>query len=88
MPDYLEQVVVAVGFFDDDVALGQGQMEAGEAGRVVVGFVCAVGSGCIVGLGGDVSVAEEFYREFFERCFGCFPEGAVEFVIHGTFVNA
>ena len=88
VPDDREGVAGAVGFPNEDGAVVHGEAEAGEVGGEAVVGVCAEGAGGVGGLGGDAAVAEEFDGQLFEGCFGTFPEGAVEFVIHGTFVDA
>ncbi|MBR2065258.1 MAG: hypothetical protein IJ971_11245 [Bacteroidales bacterium] len=88
VPDDGEGVAGAVGFPDEDGAVVHDEAEAGEVGCEAVVGVCAEGAGGVGGLGCDAVVAEEFDGQFFEWSFGAFPKGAVEFVIHGTFVDA
>ena len=88
MPSYRELVAVPVGFFDDDSALFEDQVEAGESGGEVVALVGAEGAGRIRGLCGDVAVAKELDGEVIERCFVRGPEGAEKFVTGRGVVNA
>ena len=58
MPGYQHLVVIGpVGFFDQNSALVEDKVEAGEVGCGAVGGVGAERAGGVVGLGGDAASA-------------------------------